>query len=89
MDTDVVSYFLKEDERRKFYEPYFRNRTLAVSFMTVAELYFWAYNNSWGQSRITELENKIKNYVVLPYDVIVCMRWAEVRNQRDKDGAPK
>ena len=88
MDTDVVSYFLKQHPLADYFRPFFINRTLAISFMTVAELYFWAYKQSWGQSRILDLENKIKNYVVLPYDYLMCMKWADVRNQCEAIGLP-
>jgi len=38
VDTDVVSFLLKNDSRAQLYLPLMRNRDLLVSFMTEAEL---------------------------------------------------
>ena len=38
LDTDVVSFLLKGDNRAEAYVPNFQDRRLALSFMTVAEL---------------------------------------------------
>ena len=43
VDTDVVSFLLKGDTRAQLYRPHLQGRTLALSFMTVAELYQWAF----------------------------------------------
>jgi len=71
---------MKEDTRGEFFKPFLLHRSAAISFVTVAELYFWAYKKSWGVNRITDLENRIKMYVVLPYDYSLCQRWAGVKN---------
>jgi tRNA(fMet)-specific endonuclease VapC len=76
VDTDVFSFLMKGDTRADFFKPYLEHKSVAVSFITVAELYHWAYKRNWGQNKITELENKIKNYVVLPYDYSLCQQWA-------------
>lgn len=80
VDTDVFSYLMKGDTRGEFFKPFLLHKSVALSFVTVAELYYWAYKKSWGENRITELENKIKMYVVLPYDYSLCQRWAGVKN---------
>lgn len=54
VDTDVFSYLYRGDTRAEFFRPYLRNKTLAVSFMTVAELYFGAYKRNW-ESAISEI----------------------------------
>jgi predicted nucleic acid-binding protein len=42
LDTDVVSFLIKGDTRATTYAPLVQGNTLAVSFMTVAELFQWA-----------------------------------------------
>ena len=42
VDTDVVSFLLKDDTRAQAYRPLLTSKTLVLSFMTVAELYQWA-----------------------------------------------
>ena len=51
VDTDVVSFLLKGDTRAQAYRPHLQNKSLALSFMTLAELYRWAYERKWGQAR--------------------------------------
>jgi predicted nucleic acid-binding protein len=86
VDTDVFSYIFHGDTQAQFFRPYLLNKTLAVSFMTVAQLYYGAYKANWGQSRITHLENQLKNYVILPYDYLVCQYWAQVRKECESHG---
>lgn len=86
VDTDVLSYLLKDDTRAVFFKPYLLHKSVAISFVTVAELYYWAYIKSWGQSRIAGLETRIKNYVVLPYDYSLCQRWAKIRAECEMKG---
>ena len=88
VDTDVLSYLLKNDTRAAFFKPYLIHKSVAISFITVAELYYWAYVKSWGQSRITGLETRIKNYVILPYDYSLCRRWAKIRAECEAKGHP-
>jgi tRNA(fMet)-specific endonuclease VapC len=86
VDTDVVSYIFGNRPQADFFRPYLRHRTLAISFMTVGELYFGVYNRNWGSQRIAQLENHLKNYVVVPYDYRVCQQWAKIRAARQRSG---
>jgi predicted nucleic acid-binding protein len=86
VDTDVVSYLFGDRPQAGFFRPYLQHRTLAVSFMTVAELYFGAYKANWGDRRITLLENHLRNYVVVPFDYELCQRCARIRADRQKSG---
>ena len=86
VDTDVVSYIFRGDTRADFFQPFLEHRTLAISFMTVSELYYGALKSKWGQNKIGKLENAIKNYVVLPYDYSVCRQWAQIRVQVEDNG---
>lgn len=86
VDTDVVSYLFGGREQATFFRPYLQHRTLAVSFMTVAELYFGAYKANWGIRRITQLDNHLRNYVIVPFDYELCRRCASIRADRQKAG---
>jgi predicted nucleic acid-binding protein len=86
VDTDVFSYILAERPQADFFRPYFLHRTLAVSFVTVGQVYFGAFKNNWGANRISRLEKQLKNYVVLPYDYDVCLAWAHLRADCELDG---
>jgi tRNA(fMet)-specific endonuclease VapC len=77
-DTDVVSYIFNGHSLAKNFAPYLTGKTLAVSFMTVAQLYYGVYKAGWGNNRITRLQNHLKSYVVLPYDNEICYTWAQI-----------
>lgn len=42
LDTDVVSFLFKEDTRARLYLRYLRGQDRFISFMTLAELDYWA-----------------------------------------------
>ena len=86
VDTDVVSFVFKQHTRADFFRPFFMGRTLAVSFMTVAELYFGAYKGRWGARQMERLEYHLRNYVVVPYDHRLTQEWARVRVEQQEKG---
>lgn len=88
LDTSVVSLMLKGDSRAADYAPYLRNRRLAISFMTVAELYQWAAVRKWGPWRLRELEASLQRFVVLPFDMAICRWWGEIRASCRAAGRP-
>lgn len=88
VDTDVVSYLFKGDTRAEGYRRHLEGVTPAVSFMTVAELYRWAFSRKWGQARIARMEQALRNYVILPFDAELCRRWALIQTERAAKGRP-
>mgnify|MGYP001817369524 CR=1 FL=1 len=88
VDTDVVSFLLKGDTRAQLYRPHLQDKTLALSFMTVAELYQWAYVRNWGERKLTRLEEKLHRYVIVPSDNELCKQWASICVQRKRLGRP-
>ncbi len=79
LDTDVISFLLKSDTRAELYRPYLGRQSLALCFMTVAELFQWAAVRQWGPGRTRQLELTLQNYVVLPFDFELCRHWGEIR----------
>jgi len=61
---------------------------LAMSFMTVAELFQWAILRQWGDRRLSQLEQYLSNYLVIPVDQPLCRKWAQVRSDRQSAGRP-
>jgi len=88
VDTDVVSFLLKGDTRAQLYRPHLQDKTLALSFMTVAELYQWAYVRNWGERKLTRLEEQLHRYVIVPFDNELCKQWARICVQRKQQGRP-
>jgi tRNA(fMet)-specific endonuclease VapC len=88
VDTDVVSFLLKDDTRAEAYRPRLTDKTLVLSFMTVAELYQWAYRRNWGEKRLAWLEERLHAFVIAPYDNELCRQWAVICVERQRLGRP-
>ncbi len=88
LDTNIVSIAFKSDSRFESYAPHLRGRHLAVSFMTVAELYQWTVVRNWGNRRIAQLERTLRSYIFLPVSVELCRLWGQIRGARRSAGRP-
>jgi len=88
IDTDVFSFLFKGDTRGQRYTAHLAERRLCVSFMSVAELHSWAIIRGWGASRRRALASTLNQFVVLPYDAQLTLRWAEINAARSKLGKP-
>ncbi len=86
LDTDVVSFLLKGHSRSNDYAPLLEGNQLALSFMTVAELFQWATVRNWGTQRIESLERSLKNYLIIPVDIELCRIWGNLRARRQTIG---
>lgn len=83
LDTNIVSFLMNEDPLAQEYRWILNGHHLAISFMTVAELYHGAYKARWGIKRLLNLDKVVtQDYLVLFPDTDVCRRWGEVRHER-------
>jgi tRNA(fMet)-specific endonuclease VapC len=88
LDTDVVSFLFKGDSRATAYAPLLVGNRLALSFMTVAELFQWAAVRKWGARRVGQLEQALTAYLIIPSDIELCRTWGVVRASRASAGHP-
>jgi tRNA(fMet)-specific endonuclease VapC len=79
LDTDVFSFLFKGHPLAGAYRPRVSGHTLAISFMTVAELFQGAFRAAWGAKQVDRLESWIASYVVVPSSQAMSKRWGEVR----------
>lgn len=86
IDTDVVSFSFKEDTRGSLYEQHLKNGINSISFMTLAELDYWAASHSWGDRRKAELAVFLKQFAVIYSDRYLCQAWADIRQQANRIG---
>lgn len=86
VDTNIVSYLMKRHSISELYLPHLKDKVLCLSFVTIGELYLGAEKDNWGDKRKSELEEKLKNYVVLPYDKVVAERYARVVTWLQRQG---
>lgn len=82
LDTNIVSFFMRNDTRIEEYRPHLEGNTLAISFMTFGELFEGAYRASWGHRRMSKLEHTLRAYVVIPATRRICRFWGRVRAVR-------
>jgi tRNA(fMet)-specific endonuclease VapC len=86
VDTDVVSFYFRNDTRAALYDPHLTGRILAISFMTLAELHRWAIGRNWGAARRAALDAYIGQFVLLPWDAALCLKWAEISVESARRG---
>jgi tRNA(fMet)-specific endonuclease VapC len=82
LDTNIVSYLMRNDPLARLYKPHLANHSLAISFMTLAELYEGAFRGNWGAQKRRHLDEIPGLFVVIPSDSKLCSRWGEVRGMR-------
>ena len=86
IDTNIASFILKGSDYAEPYEIILSDHELALSFMSVAELYQWAFIRKWGDRRIIQLEQYLSNYLIIPTDHLLCQEWAKLRAESQQIG---
>jgi len=84
LDTNIVSYLMKGHSHAEPYRRHLEGRTLAISFMTVAELYEGAHRRNWREAKMASLAAEIRNYLVIPYSRRTCELWGRIRAERKR-----
>ena len=80
LDTDVFSYLIRPgDTRGDLYRPLVKGKTVALSFISIGELYVWAEVRSWGPQKLADFEERLKACVIVPYDLELCKTYARVK----------
>ena len=82
LDTNIVSYLLKGHTLTEVYRPHLEGHVLAISFMTMAELFEGAFRARWGKRRRDALQTALREYLVVPSSPELCQRWGQVRSER-------
>lgn len=88
VDTNIVSYILKQHSQLQLYRPHLDGYDLVVSFQTVAELYEGAILARWGSAKWLALESLLATMRTVDTDDTVCEWWAEIRAFRKTQTIP-
>jgi tRNA(fMet)-specific endonuclease VapC len=88
LDTNVVSYLQKGGALAEAYLPHVQGKLLAISFITVGELYYGAEHANWGEPRRKALETTLRNFVVIPYDHEIARQYGRLVAERNRNGQP-
>ena len=95
VDTDVYSYITANNSARaRPYKPHLEGHEMALSFITVGELYA-GYQKQiskgvWPESRLHALEAKLRQVAIIPYDVEICRAYGAIKhNIKNADGSQR
>jgi tRNA(fMet)-specific endonuclease VapC len=88
LDTNIVSYLMKGGPLAEAYEPQLRGKLLAITFVTVGEMYFGAEYKNWGKDKRERLETTLRNFIVLPYDHEIARYYGRLVAERKRSGKP-
>ncbi len=86
LDTNIVSYLMRGGSLAKVYAPHVEGRLLAITFVTVGEMYFGAEKKNWGEKKRSELEMTLRNYFVIPYDYEIARCYGRLVVERQRSG---
>jgi predicted nucleic acid-binding protein len=90
LDTDVFSYLLKRDDSRAgAYGRHIANKTIAISFVTVGELYGWSEKRRWSERRREDLETRLRSVLIVPFDMELCRAYGRLVFLKTPDGADR
>ena len=88
LDTNIVSYLMRGGREAKAYVPHLQGKLLAITFVTVGEMYFGAEYRNWGERRRKKLETILRNFVVIPYDHEIARCYGRLVAERKRKGKP-
>lgn len=89
IDTNVISYIIKEDSRAEYFLELMQGHQHFISFMTVAELLLWAERRNWGARRSKQLEKTLQtDYHIIPFEFALARKWSDVMAETYRKGVP-
>jgi len=88
LDTCIVSYLMRGEELAQAYMPHVEGKLMAISFITVGEMYYGAERARWGEARRKHLETTLRNCIVIPYDHDIALCYGRLVAARQRSGAP-
>ena len=59
---------------------------MALSFVTVGELLFWASKRKWGARKIADLHTRLRSTVIVPYDLALCETYGSLKAKLQESG---
>ncbi len=86
VDTDVFSYLMNGSGYAALYRPHVDGKLIAVSFITVGELYFGAKRKKWGEAKFADLKDRLRVVTIVPYDESVCRTYADIKADCESRG---
>lgn len=79
LDTNIASFFFKEDRLSALYFPFIVGRDVTISFQTFAEMKEGSISAGWSRGKQLRLEHFLGEYPVIQSDENICDFWAWIR----------
>jgi predicted nucleic acid-binding protein len=86
VDTDVISYIFKDDQRSAPFINYLADKTLLYSFQTFAELRYWYIRHRWSEHRWKILLEYLEQYTRVEHSIPISDHWAYAMYSSQKAG---
>ena len=86
VDTNIISYTMRGGRLAKLYEPHLKGRIVAISFITVGELYYGAEKARGGNDKRLRLETTLRNFLVIPYDHEIAKTYGHIVAGKERSG---
>lgn len=88
IDTNIVSYMMRGKAEAQAYAKHLQGNLLAISFVTVGELFYGAEKANWGDQKRLKLETTLRNFLVIPYDYEIAKTYARILTDCERKGRP-
>lgn len=88
LDTDVSSRLIKGKSLDRL-GAQLLGATWCVTFVTVGELWQWAWTRSWGVGSREHLERWLSRVIVIDSDDGICRVWGEICGAARRRGRPR
>ena len=88
IDTNILSYIMRGHELAGLYVPHLQGKLLAISFITVGEMYYGAEKGRWGEQKRKQLETTLRNFIVVPFDHEIARCYGRLVAKRERQGMP-
>ncbi len=79
VDTNVLSYRYGKRPDFEIYRPYLIGKIPAISFVSYGEALRGARCANWSEARVSDLENHLKSYLLIPGDIQLVRAYAKTQ----------
>ena len=90
LHTDVFSYLFKgTGDNAERYRRHVRNKTAAITFITIGEVYSGLFRKGVGQAQFDALEAHLRALVVIPYNLDICKAYGRLGLEKTDTGSDR